>query len=65
MTFCPEWLSGNTQLAGDDLVYLWLYLVFFNVLWVFIPAWVLWEAGREISRSFERAEQMIGGKKDK
>ena len=63
MTFCPEWLSGNTQLAGDDPVYLWLYLVFFNVLWVFIPAWVLWEAWKEVSKNFERAGQMTGWKK--
>ncbi|KAJ9639615.1 hypothetical protein H2204_003685 [Knufia peltigerae] len=31
-TFAPEWLSGNHSLAGDDPVYLWLYLVFFNTL---------------------------------
>jgi hypothetical protein len=31
-TFAPEWLSGNHSLAGDDPVYLWLYLVFFNML---------------------------------
>lgn len=41
MTFCPEWLSGNTQLAGGDAVYMWLYQVFFTVLWVLVPAWVL------------------------
>jgi EXPERA (EXPanded EBP superfamily) len=63
MTFCPEWLSGNTQLAGDDPVYLWLYLGFFNLLWVLIPAWVLWEAWREITKTFERAGQMTGWKK--
>jgi hypothetical protein len=65
MTFAPEWLSGNTQLQGDDPVYLWLYLVFFNVLWVFIPFWVLWEAWGEITRAFERAGQMTGWKKGK
>jgi hypothetical protein len=65
MTFAPEWLSGNTQLQGDDPVYLWLYLVFFNVLWVFIPFWVLWEAWGEMTRVFERAGQMTGWKKAK
>lgn len=54
MTFAPEWLSGNTSLAGDDPVYLWLYLVFFNMLWVFIPAWILFEAYRELSSAFVR-----------
>lgn len=63
MTFSPEWLSGNTQLAGNDPVYLWLYLVFFNVLWVFIPAWVLWEAWRETTSAFAGAAQMTGLKK--
>lgn len=52
MTFCPEWLSGNTQLAGDDPVFLWLYLVFFNMLWVVIPFWVLYVAFTEIQDAF-------------
>lgn len=49
ITFAPEWLSGNTNLAGEDPVYLWLYLVFFNMLWVFIPFWVLYLAYDELS----------------
>lgn len=52
MTFAPEWLSGNPALAGEDPVYLWLYLVFFNMLWVFIPLWVLYAAYTEISAAF-------------
>ena len=64
MTFAPEWLSGNTQLAGDDPVYLWLYLVFFNVLWVFIPFWVLWEAWNELSSAFELANATKWGTKE-
>ncbi|OAP57637.1 hypothetical protein AYL99_08375 [Fonsecaea erecta] len=52
MTFAPEWLSGSTALASDDPVYLWLYLVFFNVLWVGIPFWVLYTASQEISAAF-------------
>jgi len=65
MTFAPEWLSGNTNLQGDDPVYLWLYLVFFNVLWVFIPFWVLWEAWAETMRTFDIAGQMTGWTKAK
>lgn len=53
MTFAPEWLSGNTQLAGEDPVYLWLYLVFFNILWVFVPLWVLYQGFKEISAAFQ------------
>lgn len=41
MTFCPEWLTGNQWLDGSNFMYLWLYLVFFNMLWVFIPAYAL------------------------
>ncbi|KAI9659561.1 MAG: hypothetical protein M1821_001820 [Bathelium mastoideum] len=44
MTFAPEWLSGNTNLDGSNFMYMWVYLVFFNMLWVFIPFWVLYEA---------------------
>lgn len=43
MTFCPEWLSGNPNLDTDNWMHLWLYLFFFNMLWVVIPAWILWE----------------------
>ena len=65
MTFAPEWLSGNSQLQGDDPVYLWLYLVFFNVLWVFAPSLVLWEAWSQIEKVFEMGGQTAAGKKGK
>ncbi|KAJ5168415.1 uncharacterized protein N7482_004009 [Penicillium canariense] len=56
MTFAPEWLTGSAQLATEDPVYLWLYLFFFNTLWVFIPLWVLWEAGKELQAAFVSQE---------
>jgi hypothetical protein len=40
MTFCPEWLSGNAMLNTADPIYLWLYLTYFNMLWVVFPFWV-------------------------
>jgi hypothetical protein len=49
MTFAPEWLSGSIMLNTDDPVYLWFYLVFFNVLWVFFPFWILYAAWGEFS----------------
>ncbi|KAK6374809.1 hypothetical protein LTR64_002924 [Lithohypha guttulata] len=52
MTFAPEWLSGNTALAGDDPIYLWLYLVFFNGIWVFVPAWILYLGYYELTGAF-------------
>jgi hypothetical protein len=63
MTFAPEWLSGNTALGSDDPVYLWLYLVFFNMLWVFIPLWVLYTAFVEISSAFKVATAINASKK--
>lgn len=56
MTFAPEWLSANSQLDTSNPVFLWLYLVFFNMLWVFIPLWVLAEAYKELKTVFVRAE---------
>lgn len=49
MTFCPEWLTGNINLDTSNFMYLWVYLVFFNTLWVFIPLYVIWWAVSDIS----------------
>ena len=59
MTFAPEWLTGSSQLVTEDPVYLWLYLFFFNTLWVFIPLWVLWEASKELRAAFVAKEVHI------
>jgi hypothetical protein len=56
MTFAPEWLTGSSQLDTSEPVYLWLYLVFFNSLWVMFPVWVLWEAAHEFRAAFIAAE---------
>ncbi|KAH0544330.1 hypothetical protein GP486_008523 [Trichoglossum hirsutum] len=53
MTFCPEWLSGSQNLDTSNFMYLWVYLFFFNMLWVFIPFWILYEAHGQISRAFK------------
>lgn len=52
MTFAPEWLSGNTNLDTANPIYLWLYLTFFNTLWVWFPIWILYEGYNEISAAF-------------
>jgi hypothetical protein len=49
MTFCPEWLTGNLNLDGSNFMFLWVYLVFFNMLWVFIPLWVIYYSVRDLS----------------
>lgn len=55
ITFLPELLTGslnlntnlntNTNPSGNFML-LWIYLVFFNMLFVVFPLWVLWEARR-------------------
>ena len=34
-------------------MYLWLYLVFFNMLWVWLPAWILYEAYQGLNGAIE------------
>lgn len=60
MTFAPEWLSGNPNLDTSNFMYLWVYLVFFNMLWVWFPSWVLYEAYNNISLAFARASGATG-----
>jgi hypothetical protein len=63
MTFAPEWLTASSQLETRHPVYLWLYLVFFNVLWVFIPIWVLTETAKELRSAFVVSEKEVHHKK--
>lgn len=49
MTFAPEILAGNPNLDTENWMYLWVYLFFFNTLWVWVPLWILWEAYQRIS----------------
>ncbi|KAI9846414.1 MAG: hypothetical protein M1837_004005 [Sclerophora amabilis] len=49
MTFCPEWLTGSPNLDTSNFMYLWVYLFFFNTLWVWLPLYVLYEAYGNIS----------------
>ncbi|KAF8470854.1 Emopamil-binding protein [Kalaharituber pfeilii] len=48
MTFVPEWIIGSPALVTSNWVYKWLYLFFFNTLWVWFPAWIIWEGYGEI-----------------
>ena len=55
MTFAPEWLSGSANLDTSNFMYLYVYLIFFNMLWVVFPLWVLYEAYGNINRAFVEA----------
>lgn len=65
MTFCPEWLTGNQYLDGSNFVYLWLYLVFFNMLWVFIPAYALYVSWGAFSAAFLAQSDQVAAKQTK
>ncbi|XP_060923229.1 emopamil-binding protein-like [Limanda limanda] len=41
MTFCPDWLMGSPHLDTSSWLHLWVYLVFFNGLWVLVPVLLL------------------------
>ncbi|TVY15716.1 Emopamil-binding protein-like [Lachnellula arida] len=52
MTFAPEWLTGNLNLDGSNFMFMWVYLVFFNMLWVFIPLYALWVSFQDMGNAF-------------
>ncbi|KAF2718044.1 Emopamil-binding protein [Polychaeton citri CBS 116435] len=53
MTFVPEWLTGSPNLDTSNWMYKWLYLFFFNTLWVWIPFWILWEGYGSVVRGVQ------------
>ena len=65
MTFAPEWLCGSPNLDTSNFMYMWVYLTFFNMLWVIFPLFVLREAYKSIGLAFARASGAVGveGKK--
>ncbi|KAI9669584.1 MAG: hypothetical protein M1817_004627 [Caeruleum heppii] len=58
MTFCPEWLTGSLNLDTSNFMYLWVYLFFFNTLWVVFPIYVLVAAYRHITHAFMVKEKI-------
>ncbi|KAG8698482.1 hypothetical protein FRC08_005885 [Ceratobasidium sp. 394] len=49
MTFCPEWLTGSKNLRTDNFLYFWVYLMLMNLVWVFIPLWLMVDSYRAIT----------------
>jgi len=56
MTFCPEWLTGSPNLNTSNALYLWVYLVLMNLIWVFIPLWLMFDSYTHIAGAL-RARQ--------
>eukprot|EP00069_Balaena_mysticetus_P006423 bmy_05151T0 len=50
MTFCPDWLMGSPNLNTNNWLYFWVYLVFFNGVWVLIPGLLLWQSWAELKK---------------
>jgi len=65
MTFCPEWLVANHNLDTSNFMYKWVYLVFFNILWVFIPAYAIYVAAVDISDAYAARAASTKTKKGK
>ncbi|XP_005330296.2 emopamil-binding protein-like isoform X1 [Ictidomys tridecemlineatus] len=61
MTFSPEWLIGSPNLDTDDWLHFWVYLVFFNGVWVLIPGLFLWQSWVELRRMHHKGTRL--GKK--
>ncbi|KAH9868001.1 hypothetical protein IAQ61_007308 [Plenodomus lingam] len=58
MTFAPEWFTGSPNLDTSNWMYLYLYLIFFNGLWLVFPAWILVEAYRALDAGMSQAEMV-------
>ncbi|KIM56807.1 hypothetical protein SCLCIDRAFT_206877 [Scleroderma citrinum Foug A] len=55
MTFCPEWLTGSPNLDTSNALYLWVYLVLMNMIWVVVPLWLMVDSYGHIARSLRYA----------
>ncbi|CAG5127715.1 unnamed protein product [Candidula unifasciata] len=66
MTFCPEWLTGSPNLDTSNYMYLWVYLVFFNGLWVVIPLLLMYQTWLDMKATKlalqEKVKLAAGGK---
>ncbi|KAI9058315.1 Emopamil-binding protein [Trametes sanguinea] len=64
MTFCPEWLTGSPSLDTSNALFLWVYLVFMNIIWVFIPLWLMYDSYGHIASSLRLAQTAADTKKN-
>ena len=64
MTFCPEWLTGNQNLDTSNFMFKWVYLVFFNMLWVFLPLYAMVVAYGDISNAFAVRNGVVAARLD-
>ncbi|XP_038658535.1 emopamil-binding protein-like [Scyliorhinus canicula] len=63
MTFCPEWLIGSPNLNTSNWLYLWVYLTFFNTIWVVVPGLLLLQSWLSLKEMHQKRNET--GKKSK
>ena len=63
MTFAPEWLTGSQNLDTSNWMYTWVYLFFFNTLWIWFPLYAIVWGYKEIKKAFRLQEKVEAGKK--
>jgi len=51
MTFVPEFLGTQSNLDTSSALYLWVYLVFANAVWVLIPGYLLYDSYNVLDES--------------
>lgn len=62
MTFAPEWLTANQNLDASNFMFKWVYLIFFNMLWVFLPLYALHVSFVDIKNAFLVRKGMLATK---
>jgi len=65
MTFGPEFLTGSPNLVYDNALYLWIYLVFFNGLWVVIPILLMYQSWTSMSELYSKVQYSVRNQKAK
>jgi hypothetical protein len=65
MTFAPEWLTGNQNLDGSNFMFMWVYLVFFNMLWVFLPLYAMWVSFEDMGNAFRVRNGVVAASLEK
>ncbi|KAH3806445.1 emopamil-binding protein-like [Dreissena polymorpha] len=64
ITFCPEWLTGSANLRTDNVLHLWIYLVFFNMLWVVIPLYLLYHSWVAMTAVIDKNGEVVSEKQE-
>ncbi|KAL4691238.1 hypothetical protein H8959_014199 [Pygathrix nigripes] len=59
MTFLPEWLTRSPNLNTSNWLYCWVYLFFFNGVWVLIPGLLLWQSWVELKKMHQKETSSV------